>query len=147
MIVALGCDSQPLDPSAEYGFLSGRIEASPNASLGDSLNLTLHIWNAGPDTVTLPLADHLGLAFDPVVLDASGHIVWDRRVAQLLPADLEITRVPPHGEVTFTATWNLRDKSGTVVPPATYFVTGLLFLQRGDSVVAQNSMPVTVAQK
>ena len=121
-------------PPVRYPGVSARLEAPDSARLSDGLTLRLVISNDTDAPIRLPVTWEGDFAFDPIARDAKGRIVWRRRFGQYLSAVGVLRILEPHETTTYRATWNLRDPSGVLVSPGTYWITGR-FLGGRDSVI------------
>lgn len=123
--------------------LKVRMEADSAAVIGRTLRLTLLMRNTGSQPASLALRISDGLAFDPIVRDAAGRLVWERLAGQLTAGTAVTIVVAPDSERTYEAFWDLRDQAGNLVPPGTYTIDGRVLLDNGDILTPENS-PIVV---
>jgi hypothetical protein len=91
----------------------------------DSVPLTLRARNTGSRPLELYLRGRV-IAFDLVVADQSGAVVWQRLQDQAIPAIVQVKVLGAGDALEFRHTWDLRTNRGRPVPPGRYTVVGLL---------------------
>jgi hypothetical protein len=90
---------------------------------GDPVPVALRLVNTGDRTVTLYLQGR-PTAFDIIVKNEAGAVVWRRLEGQVVTAILGITSLEPKAALTFADIWPQRDQSGNPVPPGRYSIHG-----------------------
>jgi len=129
-----GCGSPRSNNEAEN--LTSDSTPTAVASLrSDSLRLELRapaeVRQREPVRVTLllrnesakPIELHLlgrTIAWDLVVSDTTGRVVWRRLEGAAVPAILRLEPLAPGQELTFTGEWDQRTSSGQPVEPGEY---------------------------
>jgi hypothetical protein len=102
-----------------------QVEAPASVSAGASMPLTLGIRNTGAQPLTLYLRGRT-IAFDFLVLDRSGNVVWQRLHDQVVPAVVQIVTLGPGERREFRDTFRLKTNDGRPVSPGIYWIIGLL---------------------
>ena len=104
--------------------LSLKLEPMSEVRAGERVALTLKLKNLCDH----PLEFFLGgrPAHDFVVSDSDGTEVWRWLHEADILLILEARTLNPDEVLTFTATWDQRDKEGNVVAPGEYWVEGRL---------------------
>lgn len=74
------------------------------------------------------------IAFDVVVTDEGGRVVWRRLEGEVVPAILRIETLEPGAALELEARWDQRSDAGESVAPGLYTVHGEL-LTEGDPLV------------
>jgi hypothetical protein len=87
--------------------------------------LTLGIRNTGAQPLTLYLRGRT-IAFDFLVLDRSGNVVWQRLHDQVVPAVVQVVTLGPGERREFRDTFRLKTNDGRPVSPGNYRIIGLL---------------------
>jgi hypothetical protein len=139
-----GCHASP-DPDSpppRIHELSEEVDIAPAVS--DSLRLSLdlprtiragaavpisvRVENTTDRTLDLYLRGRT-IAFDLVVSDEGGEIVWRRLEGEVIPAILRIEPLPAGESLTLEATWDQRTNAGDPVDPGMYTVRGELLTE------------------
>jgi hypothetical protein len=109
------------------GGSSIRVEllAPARVSEGEPVPFTLQIVNAGGRPATLY---HQGRspAFDLVVQDDRGRLVWQRLAGATLLMVLGVRQLAPGETLELEDTWRQQDGAGRPVPPGRYRLTGIV---------------------
>jgi hypothetical protein len=92
---------------------------------GAPVSLTLRATNHGARPATLYMRGRPP-AFDVVVTDARGRVVWRRLRGATISMVLQVRELAPGESLEFTDQWNQRTNAGEPVPPGVYHVTGRL---------------------
>jgi hypothetical protein len=87
--------------------------------------VTLRVENISGRTVELFLRGRV-IAFDVVVRDESGAVVWRRLAREVIPAILRIETMAPGAVLELEAIWDQRSDAGQAVGPGAYRVHGEL---------------------
>jgi len=91
---------------------------------GEAVDLVLEVHNAGETPLALAFAT--ARHYDFAVVDAEGLEVWRWSRGRLFAQALTEIEMAPGETRRFAASWDKRDASGALAPPARYRVTGTL---------------------
>jgi hypothetical protein len=100
---------------------------------GEPVPVVLRAENVSAGTLDLYLQGR-NIAFDVVVTDAGGRVVWRRLEGEIVPAILRIETLEPGAALELEARWDQRSNAGEPVDPGRYTVHGEL-LTESDPVV------------
>lgn len=114
LALALVADSMTLELS-----LPSRVRA------GESVEISLRATNHGVKPAPLYLRGRPP-AFDIVVTDARGKVVWRRLHGAAISMVLQIRELAPGETLTFKDRWDQRTNGGAPVLPGEYHFTGRL---------------------
>ena len=92
---------------------------------GVPVPLTLRATNHGPRPAALYLRGR-PVAFDVIVTNARGKVVWRRLRGATISMVLQIRELAPGESLELADTWNQRTNAGVPVPPGEYRLTGRL---------------------
>jgi len=112
LAAAVLSDSMTLDISAPH-----KVRA------GEPVALAIRLTNTGKQPMTLYLRGR-PIAFDLVVTDARGTIVWRRLENAVTSMVLQVRELPPGETLTFEDAWLQRTNAGAVAQPGEYQVRG-----------------------
>jgi hypothetical protein len=112
LAAALVSDSMTLDVSAPREVRAGELVA-----------LAIHLTNTGKAPMTLYLRGR-PVAFDLIVTDVHGKIVWRRLEKAVTSMVLQVRELPPGKTLTFEEVWTQRTNAGALVQPGEYRVKG-----------------------
>lgn len=101
------------------------IIAPSDVRQGDPVPVTLRLTNTSDRPLTVYLQGR-PTAFDIVVKDEAGTVVWRRLEGQTITAILGIRTLEPGAALSFEDAWPQRDRSGRPTPPGLYTITGAL---------------------
>jgi hypothetical protein len=101
------------------------IVAPAKVPQGEPVPVNLRLTNTTDRPITVYLQGRPP-AFDIVVKNESGAVVWRRLEGQTIPAILGVHTLEPGRVLEFSDTWNQRTLGGAPVPPGRYTVTGAL---------------------
>jgi hypothetical protein len=104
------------------------VALPPVAGLGEPIPISLHIENTTDRTLDLYLRGR-EIAFDLVVTDEQGRIVWRRLEGEIIPAILRIETLAAGASLSFDDTWDQRTNAGGFAPPGRYHVEGQLLTE------------------
>ena len=109
------------------GGSSIRLEllAPPRARQGEAVRFTLRVVNAGDRPATLYLQGRPP-AFDLVVHDNAGGLIWDRLSGTTLLMVLGVRELAPGETLDFDGVWSQVDQAGRPVAPGRYRLTGIV---------------------
>lgn len=102
-------------------------------SAGEPVPVVLRAENVSGGTLDLYLQGRT-VAFDVVVTDAGGRVVWRRLEGEIVPAILRMETLEPGAALELDARWDQRSDAGEPVAPGRYTVHGEL-LTEGDPLV------------
>jgi hypothetical protein len=102
-----------------------QLLAPARAPEGEPVRYTLHIENAGDRPATLYLQGRPP-AFDLVVLDDAGRMIWRRLGGATILTVLGIRELRPGQTIDFTDVWSLRDQADQPLAPGRYRLTGIV---------------------
>ena len=135
--VGMSCATAPDSSSDIPAGLSAHLEAPLSVTFGDSMPMTIVLENASDDSISFITGE--GDEFDPAVDSLNGDEVWSK-AGNVIMGGVGITiAVPAHGEVTFRATWSLKNYAGTPLPPGQYIVRARVPIPQHDTLFADNS--------
>lgn len=112
-----------MSPAA--GGLTIHLLAPARVREGEPVRFTLRVANAGGRPATLYLQGRPP-AFDLVVHDDVGRIVWRRLAGATLLMVLGIRELAPGESLEFADVWPQSDQSGRPVPPGRYRLAGIV---------------------
>ncbi|HZM26076.1 MAG TPA: BsuPI-related putative proteinase inhibitor [Gemmatimonadales bacterium] len=114
LAAALVTDSMTLDVSVPH-----------NVRAGEPVALAIHLTNSGTAPMTLYLRGRPA-AFDLIVTDTRGKIVWRRLENAVTSMALQVRELAAGESLTFEDVWSQRTNAGAVVQPGEYRVKGQL---------------------
>jgi hypothetical protein len=112
LAAALVSDSMTLELSAPQ-------EVRP----GEPVAHAIHLTNTGKQPIALYLRGR-PTAFDLIVTDARGKIIWRRLENAVTSMVLQVRELPPGEILTFEDVWLQRTNAGTVAQPGEYHIRG-----------------------
>jgi Intracellular proteinase inhibitor len=121
---AVDCSAGP-PAAAPPDSMRLEIVAPPEVPQGEPVPVSLRLTNTADRPITVYLQGR-PTAFDIVVTNESGAVVWRRLEGQTITAILGIRTLHPNETITFDDVWPQRDARGRPVPPGTYSIIGLL---------------------
>lgn len=92
---------------------------------GEPVPITLRATNHGTGPATLYLRGR-PVAFDVIVTDARGTVVWRRLRGATISMVLQVRELAPGESLELKDTWDQRTSTGVRVPPGQYRLTGRL---------------------
>lgn len=126
-LTALGCG--PADESsgrlAAADSMQFVIDVPSEVKTGVPVPVTLRLTNTTDRPLTVYLQGR-PTAFDVVVANQSGAVVWSRLAGETIQAILGVQTLVAGEALTFAGVWPQRDQSGQSVPPGRYTVMGIL---------------------
>jgi hypothetical protein len=108
---------------------------------GTPVLFELRLRNAGEATVHLAVPGRPP-AFDLVVTDGTGRVVWRRLEGAVIAMALQLVSLAPGEELVLQDTWDLRDSEGRPVPPGRYGLTGVLPAEEGTLRTTQANLTI-----
>lgn len=112
-----------MTPDDAADTLAVELESPYEVGSGEVVRLTIRLRN----TAERPIALHLlgrEIAFDLVVRDAGGAVVWERLEGETVMAILRLETLGPGEALVLEGTWDQRTHEGAPVPPGAYSVQG-----------------------
>jgi len=110
-----------------------RLEVPPEVKAGTGVPITVGVENLTGRRLDLYLTGR-PIAFDLIVTDQSGGVVWRRLEGHHVPMVLRIETLEPGACLEFGDTWNQRTTAGNAVPPGLYRVRGEILSENGPLV-------------
>jgi hypothetical protein len=99
------------------------LSAPHEVRAGEPVALAIRLTNTGKEPMTLYLRGR-PIAFDLIVTDARGKIVWRRLENAVTSMVLQVRELPPGETLTFEDVWTQRTNAGALVQPGEYRVKG-----------------------
>ena len=139
LMFGAACDRSPSEPRNVLRVsLSGPDAIAP----GEVATFTLAVTNTSSRRVVFETGGEAN-AFDVIVRSMAGAVVW-RRLSGVQLDHGALFALAAGEEITFDATWNLRDQAGAPVPAGQYTVQGLLMLASKDPEAAPETLTLTL---
>lgn len=120
-------------PIPDSDSLRLHLELPEEVGEGVALPMTLRVENVLERHLDLYLTGR-PIAFDLVVTDEEGGVVWRRLEGQVVPMVLRIETLAPGGVLELTGRWDQRSNAGDPVPPGVYTVRGEVLAEDGPLV-------------
>jgi hypothetical protein len=117
------------------------VDVRPVAGVGELIPISLHIENTTDRTLDLYLRGRT-IAFDLIVTDAAGGVVWRRLEGEIIPAILRIEPLPASESLNFEAVWDQRTNAGEPVEPGVYTVHGELLTEADPLVTPPEAIQI-----
>jgi len=92
---------------------------------GESVPLTLKATNRGTTSATLYLRGR-PIAFDVIVTDARGKVVWRRLAGATISMVLQVRELGPGESLTLEDSWSQKTNAGAAVAPGEYHLKAQL---------------------
>lgn len=105
------------------------IVAPATVRKGRPVRLALKVSNTTDRPITLYLQGR-PVAFDLVVRQRAGGVVWQRLEGATVSAILGVRTLDPGATLELTDTWNQRTNAGKPAEPGDYVVTGSVLTDR-----------------
>jgi hypothetical protein len=97
------------------------LDVPGEVTRGDAVPITVRAENITDRTIDLYLAGR-PIAWDVIVTDAAGAVVWRRLEGEIIAAALRIETLAPGEALELSGEWDQRFNDGRDVPPGTYVV-------------------------
>lgn len=110
-------------PATASDSLRLRLDVPDEVRVGESVPIALSVENVAERPIDLHLTGRT-IAFDLVVVDTDGAVVWRRLEGAVIPAILQLRTLAPGEVLELDDTWNQRSNVGEAVEPGTYTVQG-----------------------
>jgi hypothetical protein len=110
------------------------LDLPKEVKVGEEVVMTLRVKNAADRPLDLYLTGEPP-AFDLIVTDEEGEVVWRRLEGQVVTMVLRLETLAPAAALTFSHPWDQRDDDGVPVAPGTFTVRGEV-LTEGDPLVS-----------
>jgi hypothetical protein len=117
-------------PAPDSDSLRLTLEVGEGVREGEPVPMTLRVDNVGSETLDLYLTGR-PLAYDLVVTDLEGTVVWRRLEGEVVAAVLRIEILEPGAGLVFEDVWDQRSNAGEPVRAGEYFVHGELLTEDG----------------
>lgn len=142
---ARGTDGAGSSPPAERSSPEADIDATASDSLrlelvvpqrvreGEAVPVTLRARNVSERSLELHLRGR-SIAFDLIVTDALGDVVWRRLEGEVVPGILRLETLGAGQRLELEDTWDQRSNAGEAVAPGDYTMHGEL-LTEGEPLV------------
>jgi hypothetical protein len=114
--------------SHESDSLSLGIQAPGRVSPGEPVPVVLRVENVSGRTLDLYLRGRT-IAFDIVVTDTDGRVVWRRLEGEVIPAILRIETLEAGAALELEASWDQRSSAGEPAVAGLYRVHGELLTE------------------
>lgn len=120
------------------------LEVQEQARIGEPVRITFRAENMSGRTLDLSLRGRT-IAFDVIVSDAEGVVVWRRLQDAVIPAILRIETLEPGGVLEVDDTWDQRTNAGDPVPSGTYTLRGELLTDASPLRTPETSLRIAPA--
>lgn len=114
-----------MSAGAAWSDIRLQLLAPSRVPQGGTVPFTLRIVNAGRRPATLYVQGRPP-AFDLMVHDASGRLVWRRLAGASVAMVLGVRQLAPGDVVDLEDVWRQTDAAGNPVPPGRYLLTGVV---------------------
>jgi Intracellular proteinase inhibitor len=101
------------------------LSAPHEVPAGHPVAFAIHLINRGTAPLTVYLRGR-PIAFDLIVTDARGIVVWRRLKGATTSMALQVRELPPGEALSFEDVWSQRTNAGALVKPGEYQVKGEL---------------------
>lgn len=102
-----------------------QLSVPDHVRTGEPVPITLRVTNRGTAPATLYLRGR-PIAFDVIVTDAKGTVVWRRLQGATISMVLQVRQLKPGETLTLEDTWQQRTGGGAPVEPGRYRLIGKL---------------------
>lgn len=121
------------------------LEVPSEATAGELVPITIRVENVSDRVLELHLRGRT-IAFDLIVSDPGGAVVWRRLHEEVLPGILRLEPLGPGAALELSDRWDQRDNDGVPVPSGSYVVRGEL-LTEGEALVTTVRRLEVVAER
>ena len=108
-------------PDAVADQLRVRLVSPADVRAGETVPLMVQLENTGKRPLDLYLRGR-PIAFDVVVSDRRGALVWQRLRGAIVPAIVQLRTIEPGTTLELEGTWDQRDDAGKPVAPGEYLL-------------------------
>jgi hypothetical protein len=136
--------SEDAVPAPDSDSLRLTCEFRERVREGEPVPMTLRVENVGSETLDLYLTGR-PVAYDLVVTDREGAVVWRRLEGEVVAAVLRIEILEPGAELSFEDVWDQRSNAGEPVRAGEYFVHGELLTEDGP--LASAPRPLVIERR
>ena len=98
---------------------------SETARLGSKVPITIRLRNSGDSPLELYLRGRT-IAFDIVIADAIGRVVWRRLEGEVVPGIIQFKLLGAREALDLSHDWDQRTNRGASVGPGEYTARGIL---------------------
>jgi hypothetical protein len=127
-LLLAGCTVDRSDFVATNDSLRLHLDVPHTVRVGEPVPIVFRIENARQQPLDLYLRGR-EIAFDIVISDRAGRVVWRRLAGEVIPAILRIETLGPGGVLTLEHLWDQRTGPGRTVPPGDYTVRAELLTE------------------
>ena len=96
------------------------LDVPPEVRVGSTVRIALRVTNIGSQSIELHLRGRT-IAFDVIVRQADGEVVWRRLANQVIPAIVRLETLRPEQSLELRTRWHL-----AAVLPGIYVIEGIL---------------------
>ncbi len=101
------------------------LTAPESARAGSTFSIAIIVKNVGEAVLDLYLRGR-DIAYDILVKDATGQVVWRRLQDEIIPGVIQLRALAPGEVLELSHEWNQRTRAGNLVEPGQYMVEGLV---------------------
>ena len=101
------------------------LTAPDSVRAGEAVPLAIRVTNTGDRPVEAYFVGR-DIAFDLVVRDSSGTVVWRRLAGRAVQSILQVRTLAAGESIELRDTWRQRDDGGKTVAPGLYTVQGVV---------------------
>jgi hypothetical protein len=121
------------------------LTAPESVTLGSIVPIVIHLENVGETPLELYLRGRT-IAYDVVIEDATGEVVWRRLEGEIIPGIIQI-KVLDSGEVLeLSHGWDQRSNRGYAIEPGLFTVRGSVLTDSPEPIVSP-AKPLLVVPK
>jgi hypothetical protein len=122
------------------------LTAPESVTLGSIVPIVIHLENVGEAPLELYLRGRT-IAYDIVIEDATGEVVWRRLEGEIIPGIIQI-KVLDSGEVLeLSHDWDQRTNRGDLVEPGSYTVRGSVLTDSPEPMVSPTKPLLVVSER
>ena len=118
------------------------MTAPESARLGSTVQIAIRLENLGETPLELYLRGR-AIAYDILIADAAGRVVWHRLEGDVIPAIIQVKVLNPGDMFELSHTWGQRTNSGEAVLPGIYTLRGIV-LTDGPEPLASPPKPLLI---
>ncbi|HMI55002.1 MAG TPA: BsuPI-related putative proteinase inhibitor [Gemmatimonadaceae bacterium] len=122
------------------------LTAPESVPLGSKVPIVIRLENAGETALELYLRGRT-IAYDILIEDATGEVVWRRLEGEIIPGIIQI-KVLDSGEVLeLSHDWDQRTNRGDLVEPGSYTVRGSVLTDSPEPMVSPTKPLLVVSER
>ena len=118
-----------------------RLEVPERVDTGEPVRIFLRLDNISDRTLDLYLRGR-AIAFDVVIAQEDGTVLWRRLNDEVIPAILRIETLQPGAAIELEHTWDQRASGGTPVSAGEYMIRGEILTEAAPLVTASESLRI-----